>query len=203
MAAELGNDIVNHIVGYLDVQDALPLMYAEISDIWTNAAGHRVLPQISQCGLTLETAYVNDGVETSDYEHLDPVIQRMPEGEQVLPKQCIIFEPKAEHAFPRYTYSRNHFKPSDAMLRCPDGKVYRWSLIFDGTTREGNFMDVPPTNYYTFGPNDRFIIFRYFHRKDVKREFPTKVFYKTFQDQIELHCVSLHTGMLALLQEKA
>jgi hypothetical protein len=203
MAAELGNDIVNHIVGYLDAQDAVPLIFAEISDIWTNAAGRRAFPQIAQCSLTLQTAYPNDGEETSDYEHLDPVIQHMPEGEQVLPKQCIIFEPKAEHAFRRYTYSRNHFKPSDATLRCHNGKVYRWSLIFDGTTREGNFMDVPPTNYYTLGPNDRFIIFRYFHRKDVMREFPTKVFYKTFQDQIKLHCVSLHTGLFALLQGKA
>jgi hypothetical protein len=204
MAAGLGSDIIDHIVGYLDVQDAVSVSFADISAAWTYAARRQALPGVAGCNLTLETAYPYDGEETSDFEHLYPVIQRMPANEQVLPNRCIIFEPKAEPAFRHYTYSRNHFKPADVTLRCPDGKVSRWSLIPDATTREGNFMDVPPNNLYKIGPGDRFLVFCYFHEEDHgMREFPTKVFYKTFQNQIKLHCVSLPTGLFALLRENA
>jgi hypothetical protein len=201
-AAGLENDIIiTKIVGYLDVQDAASVIFAKISWHWTNAARGRALPRIAECVLTLATAYPDDGEDMSDFEHLYPVIQRLPDEKRVLPKRCIIFEPKDEHSFRPYTYSRNHFSPADVTLRCPDGKVYRWSLIFDGSTREGNLMDVPRTNIYTLGPDDRFIVFRYYHEKGM-REFPIKVFYKTSGDQLKLHCVSLPAGLFALLRDK-
>jgi len=206
MVAELGNDIITEIIEYTEVQDSVSIIFAEISSQWTNAARARALPRIAECVLTLETAYPTDGEDTSDFEHLYPVIQRVPEDKRILPKRCIIFEPKAEHSFRPYSYSYNRnqpFKPADVTLRCPDGKVYSWSLLPYGGTKEGNLMDVPRTNIYTIGPDDLFIVFSYSHEKDARREFPIKVFYKSSQpDQIRLHCVSLPTGLFSLLRDE-
>jgi len=64
-------------------------------------------------------------------------------------------------------------------------------------------MEVPLTNLCKIHNDDRFIVFQYWHDEDVKRRYPIKVFYKTADEKILLHCVSIHIKLLTMVLDKS
>ena len=196
----IGRDIIIQIFRYLHLQDVMSLMFADVLPRFTRAARDLALPIIADFDLQIETLY--DADDNYDYEHLQPVIRNVTDPDsRHLAKECVIFEPKiSKHLNP---YLRVQSKPIVAKLRWRQ-LTFEWSLTPDYSPRDsGDEAQIPHTNLQEVGTKSgRFIIFRYWHAEDIIREYPIKVFYKTYDKRILLHCVSIHVKLLGLVIEK-
>jgi hypothetical protein len=210
MVRKLGKDLIFQIFGYLYLSDLVSLLLADTASEFIIAAKPLVLPIIAEFDLQVNTVYPYDGNDDDEYEHLQPVIRNrirdLGLGNAVLPNGCVIFEPKFEGCL-RHAYRPDQFKPVDVKLRWRT-YTYEWSLEPDSSRRPdiNNFRGpmelIPLTNTWKKKNDDRFDIFCYRHEEDHNGAFPIKVFYKTEGDMRKLHCVSIHTGLMARVLQK-
>ena len=189
----------------------MSLLLADTLPEFIIAAKPLVLPIIAEFDLQVDTIYPYDGNDDDEYEHLQPVIRNrirdLGLDSAVLPNGCVIFEPKFEGCL-RHPYRPYQFQPVNVTLRWRT-YTYAWSLQPDSYSRRpdlnGNFrgpMEIPLTNTRKIKNDDRFDIFCYRHEVDPTGAFPIQVFYKTEGEMRMLHCVSIHTGLMASVLEK-
>ena len=200
--ATLGNDVILQIFGYLHLYDVVALIFANVLPNFTACGTQLAMPVIADFDLQVGTVYDLDGNDANDYEHTQPVIRNIKNPDQRnLPRECIIFEPELGTAI-RHSYRRGQFKPVVVILRWRH-LTFEWELAPDcAGPAMGDHMDVPLPNRCNIHTNDRFIVFRYWHDEDTKRTYPIKVFYKTADEKILLHCVSIPIKLLAMVLEK-
>jgi hypothetical protein len=207
-ASTLSEDTIRHILENTDftLEDYLSIISSQISGNWSNVARSIALPILAESQIQVDTSYFDDGRETTEYEHLYPVIRRIPVERRVLPDDRLVFEPDFDGAL-RYSYHRNQYRPREIIMRMP-GRTLRWSLQPDiappryEVVRNEHGSYIPATNITQLGPGDRFTIFNYHLEQDFRREFPVKVFYKTNGDMKKLHCMSIPLRLLGWVLKK-
>jgi len=197
---KLGKDIILQIFGYLHLYDVVSLMFADISPEFTAATTDLALPVIADFDLQIDTVYDLDGKDDNDYEHTQPIIRKIEHPiARNLPRECVIFEPELGKA--RHSSRRGQFKPAFVKLRWRPF-TFEWILEPSYSGPAGDPMEVPLTNLCKIHIDDRFIVFQYWHDEDVQRLYPIKVFYKTADEKILLHCVTIPVKLLAVVLEK-
>jgi hypothetical protein len=201
MGTQLGRDVILQVFRYLHLYDVVSLMFADVLSNFSAAATELALPVIADFDLQVETVYDLDGQADVDYEHTQPVIRKIetPTARN-LPRECVIFEPEPELGKVRPSYRRGQFKPAFVKLRWRPF-TFEWTLKPGYFGPAGDNMEVPLTNICK-NVHDRFIVFQYWHDEDVRRLYPIKVFYKTADEKILLHCVSIPIKLLAMVLEK-
>jgi hypothetical protein len=184
--------------------DYLALMAANISEPWNAVAKCFALPALAESTVQVNTFYAQDGERNSDYQHLYAVIRRVRRDRWVFPKDRIIYEP-TENDGMRYAYHPGQYKPAEIIIRISDrSKSHKWVLEHDRreptyeTIGNGNTSYIPVTNLYHMGADDVYAVFDYFHRCDLHHKLPIKVFYKTHDEYLKLHALSIPLELLGL-----
>jgi len=183
------------------LEDDLVILSGSVPPSYRAIAKDHALHILSRSNLQVNTFCSNDDLDLHpDFEHLYAVIRRLLPKDWFLPKECLVFE-LANYGDPeRYRYHVKQFKPVDMILRLEGrAKPYEWSLTPDiPSTYEDDLAMM--NNIKNVGPEDRFTVFQYFHKLDIKREHMTKIFYKKDPEEyLRLHCVAIPLALLTLI----
>lgn len=205
-AALLPRETILKILEMVDlkVQDFLRLERANIGANWSLCAREATLRKLKVSDILLSTTVYRDHrEELTKTERLSPVIRNRRPGKWVLPDNRIVFEP--DYDLPRPRYHRNHYRPTDLeMVGLPGHpEPVKWRLVphhrlshRDENSRGRVYL--PHTNCRRLR-EDKFSVFDYYHERDLRKEFCTKVWYKFDGDQMQLHCISIPLQLLVVI----
>src|SRR5277367_13993 len=190
----------------LRLKDYLDLYSAKVNTTLTKYAERKIFLRLLESSVTINIVLNDAGSEEIEYEHTYPVISRVADPDKwVAPRGRIIYEPNFDKSH-RHTYHANKCKPVELTLTIKNR--HRWTLKADmevsryEVSRNEICGYIPVLNTTHFGPGDRFTIFHYFHHADVTREYPARIFFRTEDDCMRFHCVSIPLKLLAVLVEK-
>lgn len=200
------NEIIHSYLESMKVapEEYMALLAANVSERWNSVAKCFALPNLFESSIQVSTLYGEDGERNSDYQHLYPVIRRLQPDKWVFPRERIIYEPIYNLGM-RYTYRPGRYKPAELIIRLPHrAKPYKW--VLEPGRREPTYDSVgnnaasyiPVTNLSHMGLDDVYAVFDYFHRSDLHHEFPIKVFYKTHDQYLKLHALSIPLELLGI-----
>ena len=185
------------------LEECLASLFA--SDVSKKTLGKTgALYKLASSSLQIITRFANNEEE---YQHTYPVIRRMRKSAWHLPDGRLIYETSGTDQ-KRYRYHPNQFKPAGAIMRLDErAEDYRWSLSPDQGTpyyeTSGNEMTdfIPTTDNVKYAdPDERYLVFQYHHKADVRREHLIKVFYKKEESEwLTLYCVSIPLDLLAII----
>ena len=195
---------------YQTLKDILGLSVA--SSEWSQTQKTSIFPILASQNITLTTCYRDDdGHEVPEGLTLYPVIKRLYEERGGYPEQLhkdlLVFEQHLEDR--SYEWNRNKYEPTELVIRIGH-IVIKYPLLPDPAparyeVRRDNDTYIPSANAKSEGPQDRFTIFEYIHKMDVKKEYPLRVYYRHYEDptKFRLHCVGIPLGFLRLLLDGA
>jgi hypothetical protein len=192
-------DITRYIVenGNLSLKDLLSVARSQISSSLSASAEDAALVLLEQSYIRIVTLSMIDGRESYEYEHLYPVIRRVPHEKWVFPGGYIVYEPNYDSP-PRYKYYPNCYQPVEIVLSIPTADrvdEYNWSLNpgSGSSSHDGHeHCGFLPSDHKTDIFDNRYTLFKcHYQRHELKTEEPTKVFYKSEGERVGLHCASI------------
>ena len=191
----------------ITLEDLLALSTGRVTPKFAALGKQLSLRILLNSTVQVNTIRSDDPDSRPEFQHLSAVIRKLLPQDWYLPRDLVLFELEDYSKSNRYRYRDNQFKPVNVILRL-EGRASpnQWSLTPDVTISSyelaGNDRSsfIPRTSNVTFvGPDDRFTVFQYFHKLDIRREHMTKIYYKKEDEFLRLHCVAIPFKLLALI----
>jgi hypothetical protein len=193
----------------LSLKDLLSIERSHISPALSDWARNAALVMLEKSRIRIVTLCKDDGAE---YEHLYPVLRRVPREQWVTPGGYIVYEPEYTSS-PRHNYYPNYYKPVEIVLSVPTSTPnrvdeYKWSLIpgSGSSSHDGHELcGFLPSDNKTGLCDNLYTLFQcHYERHELNREGPTKVFYKSEGDRVKLLSASIPLRVLGpVLQMQA
>jgi hypothetical protein len=193
----------------LSLKDLLSIERSHTSPALSDSARNAALGMLEKSRIRIVTLCKDDGKESLEYEHLYPVIRQVPREKWVTPRGFIVYEPEYTVP-PRYKYLPNYYKPVEIVLSVPTSTPnrvdeYKWSLIpgSGSSSHDGHeHCGFLPSDNMTGICDNLYTLFQcHYEWHGLKREEPTRVFYKSEGDRVKLHCASIPLRVLGPVLE--